>query len=201
MNKANETQASRFLRLRRWLFGTSLGRVTTLVIVALGLTGVGVLGWLTLPLVISPTVDESFPPAPVVTTPGDSADSSAAPAGFTALFAGEFVGSDDFHRSSGTATIYEGADGARLLRFEDFSVTNGPRLVVWLSDLTELTSIRPDVGSAPENYVSLGSLTAPNGNQNYTIPATVDLSRYNSVLIWCDPFDIAFAIAPLTPSG
>jgi len=236
VNKANETEASRFLRLRRWLFGTSLGRVTTLIVVALGLTGVGVLGWLTLPLVISPTVDEAFPPAPVVTTPdsgdaliaapetavvtdsdsndalvgapapvvttpGDSADSSAAPAGFTALFAGEFVGSDDFHRSSGTATIYEGADGSRFLRFEDFSVTNGPRLVVWLSDLTELTSIRPDVGSEPENYFHLQSLTAPNGNQNYTIPATVDLSRYNSVLIWCAPFRIAFAIAPLTPSG
>jgi len=184
MNKANETQASRFLRLRRWLFGTSLGRVTTLVIVALGLTGVGVLGWLTLPLVISPTVDEGLP--------SDAGEQ---------LFSGEFVGSDDFHRSSGAATIYEGAEGSHILRFEDFSVTNGPRLVVWLSDLTELTGIRPDVGSAPENYFHLQSLIAPNGDQNYRIPATVDPSRYNSVLIWCDPFDIAFAIAPLTPSG
>jgi hypothetical protein len=35
------------------------------------------------------------------------------------------------------------------------------------------------------------------GNQNYDIPAGTDLSRYQSVVIYCKPFHVVFATATL----
>jgi hypothetical protein len=37
------------------------------------------------------------------------------------------------------------------------------------------------------------------GNQNYVIPADVDLDRYDSVVIWCRRFTTSFGVADLTP--
>ena len=45
----------------------------------------------------------------------------------------------------------------------------------------------------------VAKLKANNGSQNYALPAGVDLSRYNSVSIWCKSFDVTFAYAPLEP--
>ena len=39
---------------------------------------------------------------------------------------GQFQDIDGFHKGTGTATIYEGADGSRLLRFEDFKLPMDP---------------------------------------------------------------------------
>ena len=44
----------------------------------------------------------------------------------TAIVRGSFVGADSVHQGSGSATVYELADGTRVLRLEDFEVTNGP---------------------------------------------------------------------------
>ncbi|NIT79521.1 MAG: DM13 domain-containing protein, partial [Thermoplasmata archaeon] len=46
---------------------------------------------------------------------------------------GDFVGADSFHQGSGQARIFVLADGTRLLRLEDFMVTNGPDLHVLLA--------------------------------------------------------------------
>jgi hypothetical protein len=45
--------------------------------------------------------------------------------------------------------------------------------------------------------VSLGKLKANNGNQNYNIPSQTDLTKYNTVLIWCRPFSVLFGSAEL----
>jgi hypothetical protein len=58
-------------------------------------------------------------------------------------------------------------------------------------------------GSAPTGsadlgeYIDLGSLKGNMGNQNYDIPSGTDLSQYNSVVIYCKPFHVVFATAPL----
>ena len=65
---------------------------------------------------------------------------------------------------------------------------NGPDLHVYLS-------------SDPEGYAAdaldLGGLEATDGSFNHEIPAGIDPSRYRSVVIWCEPFSVLFAVAPL----
>jgi Electron transfer DM13 len=43
----------------------------------------------------------------------------------------------------------------------------------------------------------LGKLKANNGNQNYDIPSQTDLTKYETVLIWCRPFSVLFESAEL----
>ncbi|VAW42768.1 hypothetical protein MNBD_CHLOROFLEXI01-3378 [hydrothermal vent metagenome] len=102
---------------------------------------------------------------------------------------GNFVGADNFHQGSGTATIYQQGE-QQVLRLEDFNVTNGPELHVVLS------TSRDDIG---QDYIDLGVLKGNVGNQNYDIPADIDLSQYQSVVIYCVPFQVVFATATLDP--
>jgi hypothetical protein len=98
------------------------------------------------------------------------------------------------HEGHGRATIYELADGSRLLRFEDFEVLNGPDLHVWLVPVDPV----PDtVGVEIPGYVDLGRLKGNIGDQNYDLPATLNLGDFKSVVIWCQPFRVPFNAAPL----
>ncbi|MEO0561794.1 MAG: DM13 domain-containing protein [Chloroflexota bacterium] len=109
----------------------------------------------------------------------------------TVLFTGSFNEFDPLHRGNGTATIYELADGSRVLRFEDFSTTNGPDLRVRL-----VTSVPANIRQdATENHIELGPLKGNVGNQNYVIPDDVDLSIFEAALIYCYPFGINFTVA------
>lgn len=102
---------------------------------------------------------------------------------------GTFKDADSFHRGSGTATIYTLPDGKRILRFEDFAVTNGPALHVYLA--------RSADGNVASGFLDLGTLKGNKGNQNYDIPVDADLRSYRSVVIWCVPFRVTFATASL----
>lgn len=116
----------------------------------------------------------------------------AAPAASQVLGEGRFV--DAEHATSGTARIVELADGSRSLRLEGFSTSDGPDVDVWLTD----QPAGGDWHSYDDGvHVALGDLKATDGNQNYAIPAGVDLSRLTSVVIWCDRFDVAFGTAPI----
>lgn len=106
---------------------------------------------------------------------------------------GEFSFIDAVHNGEGTATVYELPDESRVLRFENFSVTNGPQLHVILSPNTP-DSIFSDVG----DYVDLGPLSGNIGNQNYTIPDDVNLDEYQSVVIYCVPYNVVFSAAILS---
>lgn len=104
---------------------------------------------------------------------------------------GEFHGADDFHFGRGKALLIETAPGRYVLRFEDFSVRNGPDLFVYLS-------------ADPEGYgdspLELGTLKATDGAFNYDVPAGTDMSRFNSAIVWCKQFSVLFAVAPLLSS-
>jgi hypothetical protein len=100
-----------------------------------------------------------------------------------------FRDADSFHQGSGTAIIYALSNGEHLLRFENFSVTNGPDLKVYLVPRAN----RGDVSI--DGYVDLGSLKGNVGDQNYTIPAGVDVPEEVSVVIWCEPFRVLFSVA------
>ncbi len=109
------------------------------------------------------------------------------------LKSGSFRDADAVHRGSGRAKIYRLADGSELLRLEDFKVTNGPALVVYLARHPNPTR----AADVKLGFYSLGELKGNVGNQNYRIPADVAASEYGSVVIWCELFDVLFSPAVL----
>ncbi len=121
------------------------------------------------------------------------ADDAPETTGPVALATGDFV-SRSRYTVTGDATVYELEDGSRTLRLEDFESTNGPNLFVYL---TAADADDPDA-DLDADYVDLGALRGNVGNQNYDIPADVDLDVYDTVVIWCRPFSVAFGAADLS---
>ncbi len=123
----------------------------------------------------APLVQESDPSAPEAV-----ADKTIAQ--------GTFVEIDAVHKGSGTAKMIQHNDQV-YLRFEDFRVTNGPDLYVYLSDSKTPGNTLESLG----NYKSLGVLKGNIGDQNYDIPAAND--GYRTVVIWCQKFGVLFSFA------
>ena len=125
-------------------------------------------------------------------TPEDSMTVTASSNEPMILRSGGIVGADAFHEGTGTASIIELPDGSHIVRLELFEVTNGPDLHLLLATGSDPTG-RDDLGE----YIDLGELKGNRGNQNYDIPAGVDLSQYHSVVVYCVPFHVVFAHAQL----
>ncbi|MDO8484378.1 MAG: DM13 domain-containing protein [Candidatus Limnocylindrales bacterium] len=162
------------------------GSVAVLVL-ALGLP---VTWYLASPLIIRTQLIE---PAPVAVTESASPPPSPAapePTTFvpTVVAAGPFRGADDFHFGEGTASIIETAPNRFTLRFEDFSVRNGPDLYVYLS---------PDTAGYADGVLELGTLKATDGAFGYELPDGTDPTDFASALVWCKQFAVVFAVAPL----
>jgi Electron transfer DM13 len=179
------------------------GAVAVLAL-AIGLPSAWYLGS---PLFIRTTLNEPAPtvapPTPAATevavAPSDDAsdDPTAAPTrdptpeptpAVAAPRSGTFEGADDFHFGNGTATLIETAPGSWTVRFDDFSVRNGPDLYVYVS---------PDAAGYTDAAIELGQLKATDGNFNMDLPAGADPSGAASVVIWCKQFAVQFAVAPL----
>lgn len=101
---------------------------------------------------------------------------------------GTFTGADDFHFGSGTATLIETAPGAWTIRFDNFSVRNGPDLYVYVST---------DATGYANGALEVGKLRATDGNFNMDLPAGVVPDGAASIVIWCKQFAVQFAAAPL----
>ena len=100
------------------------------------------------------------------------------------------------HPGTGVAEIIVATDGSRSLRFTNFQTDDGPALEVYLFAAADAFDSQTVLDAG---YATLGALSSPSGNQSYPVPADVDLGIYRSVSIWCVPFDVNFATAPLTP--
>ena len=46
-------------------------------------------------------------------------------------------------------------------------------------------------------FVEVGKLKGNIGDQNYEVPANLDLAKYRAVTIWCARFGVNFGTAPL----
>jgi hypothetical protein len=101
---------------------------------------------------------------------------------------GNFIGvNDGIHNAEGLAKVIVLDEGNRsILRLENFRATNGPDLYVYLS-----------TDKSASDFVSLGRLKGNIGNQNYEIPEGTELSKYDTVLIWCRAFSVLFGSAEL----
>ena len=89
------------------------------------------------------------------------------------------------HSAEGLAKIIE-VEGTTFLRFEDFEVTNGPDLRVYITKDGDV-----------KNGIHLEKLKGSKGNQNYELE-DIDIEQYNSVVIYCQPFGVYFGEAELT---
>lgn len=145
------------------------------------------------------TVQEALPGAAATSAPPASAPSAAPspkpePAPQTAA-SGELISHE--HATSGTVKLVRLADGSHVVRLENLDTSNGPDLRVWLTDAPVKEGTAGWRVFDDGEYVSLGKLKGNKGSQNYTVPADVDPSRYTSVSIWCDRFDVSFGAAEL----
>ena len=200
-------------RRRGWLAaaGRHPGRTGAIAVVALAIT-LPIAWYLASPLFIrtelveplSAAVSESATPAPAAPSdaPMSSPERSSVPSVEPSmaptpeptpfepvtLASGSFRGADDFHFGTGTARIIETAPGRLTLRFEDFSVRNGPDLYVYLS---------PEAAGYADGALELGTLKATDGSFGYDLPPDTDPADYTSAVIWCKQFAVLFAVAPL----
>jgi len=88
------------------------------------------------------------------------------------------------HNAEGIAKIIQVNDMS-FLRFEKFQVTNGPDLRVYIT---------PD--GDVKNGIHLEKLKGSKGDQNYSLDG-IDVSVYDTVVIYCQPFGVYFGQAQL----
>ena len=100
------------------------------------------------------------------------------------------------HPTSGRTTIYKDGSGKQYLRLTDFTTSNGPDVHVVLVKAEEPAMSKIIVPGNLE-YVELGSLKGNQGDQNYDVPASADLGKYQAVAIYCQRFHAIFGVAKL----
>lgn len=88
------------------------------------------------------------------------------------------------HEAQGTTKIIQ-VNNMTFLRFENFQVTNGPDLRVYITPDGDI-----------KNGIHLEKLKGSKGDQNYLLE-NVDISVYNTVVIYCQPFGVYFAQSDL----
>ncbi|MYH05746.1 MAG: DM13 domain-containing protein [Acidimicrobiia bacterium] len=206
------------MRLVRFLLGLST-RVKVAVAVVIVALGVFVIAYFEPhKLFIDEVVDEDFPaPAALATTTTAAAEATPAttaavtttteapttttaaptttttvPEGPVLLSVSEWISIG--HPGTGTVLVYRQPDGSHVVRFEDLDVSNGPDLLVILS-AAPLVDDRAAYSEVA--YLSLGDLKGNQGNQNYIVPAEVNLDEYQTVAIWCRRFNYTFNAAEI----
>jgi hypothetical protein len=102
------------------------------------------------------------------------------------------------HETKGTATVHRLADGSRVLRLTEFATSNGPDVRVYLVAAADASD---DETVSQAGFIELGKLKGNQGDQNYAIPADLDLNRYRAATIWCKRFGVNFGTAPLTAAS
>jgi len=103
---------------------------------------------------------------------------------------GNFVEIDFIHKGSGDALILE-YPGKKILRLENFKVTNGPDLYVYLAKSSSPGGSVQSLG----DFIDLGRLKGNIGDQNYDLPDNA--AGFASVVIWCKKFAVLFSYAVL----
>ena len=195
----------------RTLFGTVAGRLALGFLILI----LAIVAWILIsPIFIDRTVSEDFPivdaavaPAETEVATADAADAEGAtmadtevsepmPASPVLISQGQFEDADPFHQGSGDVALYN-LDGERVLRFEDFAGTNGPDLFVWLTNVGDPKADKGQIADEG-NWVNLGRLKGNVGDQNYSVPADVNLDEFKHVVIWCRAFGVLFSSATLS---
>ncbi|MER6999778.1 DM13 domain-containing protein [Streptomyces sp. NPDC000410] len=124
-----------------------------------------------------------------------SAAATTLPTGPTTVAQGTFTSHE--HTTTGTVKLIRLPDGSHTVRLENLDTSNGPDLRVWLTDAPVKEGRAGWHVFDDGTHVSLGKLKGNKGDQNYAVPADVDLTDLASVAIWCDRFNVSFGAAEL----
>lgn len=168
--------------MKRWMIGIAIA----------GALGVG--WWLISPLFLDKVVNESAVSSSSGSIMKDQGENSmketdsSSPDEMTNdtmeinELVGTFQGADEIHEAKGKVSISE-----KNIRLENFEVTNGPDLYVYLVE----------EGQKTKEGISLGKLKGNIGNQNYEIPGDHSASSGMDIVIWCKQFNVDFGRAEL----
>ena len=109
------------------------------------------------------------------------------------LGTGEFRDGDPIHRGSGDLRISRTDNDTRRVELLGMQIVPGPNLFVYLVENED--PLFPEDVSA--KFLSLGKLKSLTDDQSYDIPADVELAAWSSVVVWCNTFKTAFAVASI----
>jgi len=154
-------------------------------------------------LLIDQEVDEALPGRSAAVAPdadqkgsSDSKDSAVKPRpALQTIRVGSFR--PLAHPVSGRAKLIELRSSEIYVRFENFTVENGPDLRVYVSG----AAAGSDADAFGRDFIDLGPLKGNVGDQNYPVPLAATRGKLKSTVIWCRRFSVGFAVAPLTPTG
>ena len=140
-------------------------------------------------LILNDTVTEAAPIAVALDShpggvSGPAKPAPATPRGLNRT--GSFVPGE--HDISGTARFIQTGQGI-ILRLENLRTSNGPDVRVYLSTRTS--------GQVGVGDLQVAPIKANLGSHNYLLPAGSDVSKYDSVVIWCERFSVGFGHAVL----
>ena len=93
---------------------------------------------------------------------------------------GSFVGKSN-HVTTGTAEIA----GNTITLLDDFTFDGAPDPKVALGN------------NGYDESTLLAPLQSNKGKQSYTVPASIDTSKYNEVWIWCEKFNVPLGVAKI----
>jgi len=144
-------------------------------------------------LACTPALLRAGTPAPAQTTRPANLQSQAAAATPQAFRQAE-------KPVSGSVSVRREGNRTLLVLSGDFRTSeSAPDLKVAVSpSRTPLAGSKPPAYPLkPGTYTVLAPLKSARGAQTYDVPASIDLSRQGSVLIWCEQFNATMAWAPL----
>ena len=98
---------------------------------------------------------------------------------------GSFAGQSD-HVTTGTATVEKDGDKVLLVLGEDFSLDGAPSPTIGFSK-----------GGEFDIKTEFAKLKSNDGRQVYEVPASIDVSAYDAVTIWCSKFAVPLGSASL----
>lgn len=148
------------------------------------LASAGALGLLVFAAVAWFLISPLFIRTSLVEAPGGAAGAPVARGTFNEI--------DAIHKGRGQAIVSRAPDGRLVVRLEDFSVTNGPDLHVFLS-----RHAAPNGDAQVKDGVLLGKLKAAEGAFAYETEAPLDPAEFKSVVIHCVAFRTIFSVAAL----
>jgi hypothetical protein len=82
------------------------------------------------------------------------------------------------------------------LRLTDFSTSNGPDVHVLLGRSGD-DNLKQEIVKGQLDSIELGSLKGNQGDQNYSVPTSINLQKYDAVVIYCERFHAVFGVAKL----
>lgn len=101
------------------------------------------------------------------------------------IASGTFTGASS-HVTTGSVSVVKTADGMSVVLGSDFSLDGAPD---------------PKVGFGKsgryDSKSQLAHLQANSGEQSYPIPASITVSDYDEIYIWCEKFSVPLGVAKI----